>query len=138
MIVDRSSDDVGFFQFGPKIVCYGRSQSGVAANLVGAGHYDASKAVHQDGPAIRLPFSFAEVIDNLRLEHYRQEVTPGREVFAASEPIRKFYYLIRELIPAKARRHLQRIYFHDWHKLPFPSWPVDFTVDDLHEEFLRF
>jgi hypothetical protein len=136
-IVDRTSDDVGFFQFGPKIVCYGRSQSGVAANLVGARHYDASKAIHRDGPAIRLPFSFAEVIDNLRLEHYRQEVIPGREVFAASEPIRKFYYLIRELLPAKARRQLQRIYFQDWHKLPFPSWPVDFTVDDLHEEFLR-
>ena len=136
-IIDRTSDDVGFFQFGPKIICYGRSQSGVAANLAGAGHYDASKDVHRDGPTIRLPFSFAEVIDNLRLEHYRQEVIPGREEFAASEPIRKFYYLIRELLPAKARRQLQRIYFQDWHKLRFPSWPVDFTVDNLHEEYLR-
>jgi hypothetical protein len=135
--LDRTSDDVGFFQFGPKIVCYGRSQSGVAADLAGAGHYDASKAVHRDGPTIRLPFSFAEVIDNLRLEHYRQEIIPGREMLAASESIRKLYYLIRELLPAKARRHLQRIYFQDWRELPFPSWPVDFTVDDLHEGFLR-
>jgi hypothetical protein len=135
--VDRTSDDVGFFKFGPKNICYGRSQSGVAADLAEAGHHDASKAVHRDGRTIRLPFSFAEVIDNLRLEHYRQETSPGREVFAASEPIRRFYYLIRELLPAKARRQLQKIYFQDWDKLPFPSWPVDFTVDNLHEEFLR-
>jgi hypothetical protein len=135
--IDRSSDDVGFFQFGPKNVCYGRSQSGVARSLAGATHYDAAKTVHRDEGRIRLPFSFAEVIDNLRLEHYQQDLIPGREVFAASEPIRKFYYLIRESLPAKARRRLQRIYFQDWEKLPFPSWPVDFTVDNLHEEFLR-
>jgi hypothetical protein len=136
-IVDRTSDDVGFFKFGSKNICYGRSRSGVAANLAEAGRYDASKAVHRNGRTIRLPFSFDEVIDNLRLEHYRQEAIPGREVFAASEPIRKFYYLIRESLPAKARRQLQKIYFQDWDKLPFPAWPVDFTVDNLHEEFLR-
>src|SRR5262249_19995515 len=28
-------------------------------------------------------------------------------------------------------------YFRDWEELPFPSWPLDFTVDNLHEEFLR-
>jgi hypothetical protein len=136
-IVDRTSDDVGFFKFGSKNICYGRSQSGVAAKLADAGRYDASKAVHRNGRTIRLPFSFAEVIDNLRLEHYRQEGIPRREVFAASEPIRKFYYLIRESLPATARRQLQKIYFQDWDKLPFPAWPVDFTVDNLHEEFLR-
>jgi hypothetical protein len=136
-IVDRTSDDVGFFKFGSKNICYGRSQSGVAANIAEAGRYDASKAVQHNGRTIRLPFSFDEVIDNLRLEHYRQGTTPGREVFAASEPIRKFYYLIRECLPATARRQLQKIYFQDWDKLPFPAWPVDFTVDNLHEEFLR-
>jgi len=34
-IVDARRTMWAFFQFGPKIVCYGRSQSGVAANLVG-------------------------------------------------------------------------------------------------------
>jgi len=68
--IDRTSDDVGFFQFGPEIICYGRNQSGVTTDLAGAGHYHASKAVHHDGPTIQLPFSFAEVIDSLRLEHY--------------------------------------------------------------------
>ncbi len=35
------------------------------------------------------------------------------------------------------RRYLQRSYFNGWRKLPFPKWPVDFTVDNLHEEYLR-
>src|SRR5262249_10164215 len=113
------------------------NQSGVSANLAGAAHYDASRAISLDGSTVRLPFSFSEVIDNLRLERYRNGMSPGREVFASSEPIRKFYYFIRGLLPARARRQLQKIYFHDWEKLPFPSWPVDFTVDNLHEEFLR-
>jgi hypothetical protein len=32
---------------------------------------------------------------------------------------------------------LQRVYFSDWKELPFPAWPVDFTVDNLHEELLK-
>jgi hypothetical protein len=135
--VDRTSDDVGFFQFGPEIICFGRSQSGVAASLAGACQFDAAGAIRRNGSDVQLPFSFAEVIDNLRLEHYRRKVVPGREVLAASEPIRKFYYSIRELLPVKMRRQLQKIYFRDWENLAFPSWPVDFTVDDLHEAFLR-
>ncbi|MFZ0883833.1 MAG: polysaccharide deacetylase family protein [Candidatus Acidiferrales bacterium] len=62
---------------------------------------------------------------------------PSAETFAASEPVRKIYYLFREFLPVSLRRHLQRAYFRDWKELPFPAWPVDFTVDTLHEEFLR-
>jgi hypothetical protein len=35
------------------------------------------------------------------------------------------------------RRNFQEAYFRDWKELPFPAWPVDFTVDTLHEKFLR-
>ena len=35
------------------------------------------------------------------------------------------------------RRKVQRLYFREWQNLTFPHWPVDFTVDNLHEEFLR-
>jgi hypothetical protein len=35
------------------------------------------------------------------------------------------------------RWRLQRMYLSDWRSIRFPSWPVDFTVDILHEEHLR-
>ncbi|MGB6198125.1 MAG: hypothetical protein WBF35_01125 [Candidatus Acidiferrales bacterium] len=62
---------------------------------------------------------------------------PGNEVFAASEPIRKLYYLFRDALPASIRHQLQKAYFRDWRKLPFPAWPVDSTVDSVHEKVLR-
>ena len=127
----------GFFQFGAKNVCYGRCQSGVAVEVTGSWEFDAAKYIRSDGNAIQLPFDMTEVIENLRLERYRKKLTRGMELFAASEPIRKLYYFIREGLPDSARRQLQRTYFRDWKELPFPAWPVDFTVDNLHEEFLR-
>ena len=131
------SSDIGFFQFGEKSICYGRCQSGVAAAVAGSGAFDASKSVRRDGSTIQLPFDFTEVVDNLRLERYRQKKFQGMERFAVSEPVRQLYYLIRGCLPVSVRRQLQRAYFLDWKRLSFPAWPVDFTVDTLHEEFLR-
>jgi hypothetical protein len=134
---DSASGDVGFFQFGARNICYGRSSSGTAVDVAGSGEFDALKNVRRDGTTIHLPFDFTEVVENLRLERYRQRIIPGGEKFAASEPVRKFYYLIRECLPISLRRKIQRAYFRNWKELPFPAWPVDFTVDTLHEEFLR-
>jgi hypothetical protein len=134
--VDPASE-VGFFQFGPATICYGRSKCGVAQSLAGASQFDASKAVRRDRGTITLPFSFDEVIDNLRLEHYTQGLVLGGRLFGASTAIRKLYYLFREGLSVKVRRRLQKIYFRDWEDLPFPSWPLDFTVDNLHEGYLR-
>ena len=134
---NSATAETGFFRFGAKNICYGRCQSGVAADVAGSARFDASKAVLRDGTTLQLPFDFSDVIENLRLEHYRQKMVPSREVFAASEPVRKLYYLFREFLPVSVRRHLQRAYFRDWKELRFPAWPVDFTVDTLHEEILR-
>ena len=136
LTVDRASE-VGFFQFGPATVCYGRSRCGVAPSLAGATQFDAAKAVRCDRGALSLPFSFDEVIDNLRLERYRNGMALGKELFGVSTAIRKLYYLFREGLSVRVRRRLQKIYFRDWEDLPFPSWPMDFTVDNLHEAFLR-
>ena len=133
---DSGSGPVGFFQFGAKNICYGRNRSGVAKDVAGSEGFDAWKDVRRDGATIELPFDFAEVIGNLRLERYRQNMIPKRELFAGTEPIRRLYYLIREFLPVSARRQLQKAYFRDWKNLPFPAWPVDFTVDTLHERFL--
>jgi hypothetical protein len=51
--------------------------------------------------------------------------------------IRESYYSVRELLPVWFRRYLQRAYLRDWQTLEFPHWPVDFTVDSLHEMLLQ-
>ena len=129
--------DTGFFRFGAENICYGRCESGTATNIAGSRQFDASKAVVRDGTTLQVPFSFDEVIENLRRERYTKCTKPEAEALTASEPIRKIYYLLREFLPVSVRRHLQRAYFRDWKELPFPAWPVDFTVDSLHQAFLR-
>lgn len=135
-ISDSASAEAGFFQFSGNI-CFGRSTSGVSADVAGSGQFDASKHVRFDGQSIRLPFEFAEVIENLRMERYRRNMIPLKKTFAASEPVRRLYYLVREWLPVSVRRQLQKVYLRDWKELPFPIWPVDYTVDTLHERFLR-
>ena len=77
------------------------------------------------------------MIENLRRERYRLSLTNGSHRFARNPVVRKAYYGIREFLPVSVRRHFQRSYFKDWRSLPFPRWPVDFTVDHLHQEFLK-
>lgn len=127
----------GFFHFGDEIICYGRCLTGVASNVADSRRFDASRGVNQNSAAPPFPFCFSEVIENLRRERYREKFIPRREIFATSEWIRKFYYLTRDCLPVSVRRQLQKVYFHDWKQLPFPAWPVDVTVDRLHEEALR-
>jgi hypothetical protein len=99
--------------------------------------FNASKDIRCDGRAIQLPFNFTEAVENPRRERYWQETISGRKMFAENTTVHKLYYFMRECLPISFRRHLQRIYLRDWKELPFPTWPVDFTVDTLHEEFLR-
>ena len=130
-------EDIGFFRFGNSNICYGRCRSGVATNAASSRQFDASKDVHCYGTAIQLPFSFTEVVENLRRERYWQKTIAGERTFAENKAVHRLYYFMREYLPVSFRRQLQRVYFRDWEKLPFPAWPVDFTVDTLHEEFLR-
>jgi hypothetical protein len=105
--------------------------------VAGSEAFNALNGVLRDSTTIQIPFDFTEVIENLRLERYRQKSERELELFASNEMVRKFYYLIRKFMPFSVRRQLQRTYFSNWRNLPFPAWPVDFTVDTLHEELLR-
>ena len=134
---DGFEEKIGFFHFGAKYVCYGRSQSGVTPSVGDSGQYDAYKYVHRESGTVQLPFNFCEVVDNLRLERYREGIAHRLEFFAANEAVRRTYYFFRGGLPISLRRHLQKVYFRGWKELPFPSWPVDFTVDALHEELLH-
>ena len=127
----------GFFRFGPEIVCYGQCSSGVAPDLAGARNFNASGAAKVSNGEIYLPFDMSSIIDTLRLEHYVRHLHFGHGRFTQLQAVREAYYSIRENLPVWVRRYLQRAYLRNWRDLPFPHWPVDFTVDDLHEEYLR-
>jgi hypothetical protein len=127
----------GFFRFGADVICYGECSTGVANDIRALSGLDASKAVNVVGSEIRLPFDFSEIVDNLRNERYVGSLHSGLKAITRYALVRDSYYLIRELLPVWFRRHLQRAYFKDWQSLPFPNWPVDFTVDRLHEILLR-
>jgi hypothetical protein len=131
------SGDTGYFRFGREVVCYGQCESGVAASIELSARYDASKSLRVNDQQVSLPFSPAQVIENLRRERYVDNLVPGRERAVTQEWVLQAYYSVRGLLPVAIRRRLQRFYFSDWQSRPFPAWPVDFTVDTLHEQFLR-
>ena len=129
--------EIGYFRFGSNVICYGQSKSGVATKVEDAGLYDALKNIQMDGADIHLPFDLTRIVENLRRERYVPGLTPGREKLITQEWMLKAYYFVRGSLPDPIRRHMQRVYFSDWKIRPFPAWPVDFTVDNLHEEILR-
>jgi peptidoglycan/xylan/chitin deacetylase (PgdA/CDA1 family) len=139
--VVRSFEDrgkaTGFFRFGTDVVCYGECSSGVSPNVQGSADFDALKTLSITDSVIHLPFDISEIVENLRKEHYLKQVGSVQNGFTQGPLLRHAYYFVRELLPVWLRRHLQRAYFKNWQSLPFPRWPVDFTVDSLHEAFLK-
>lgn len=137
LVEPELSGDEGYFRFGPKVLCYGQSEDGVAAQIGSSTNYDAVKGMQISGMQVRLPFSPAQVIENLLRERYVQRLVPGRERLVTREWVLTAYYSVRNVLPVSIRRHLQRVYFSDWRNRPFPAWPVDFTVDTICEELLK-
>jgi len=86
---------------------------------------------------MKLPYDPARVIENLRHERYEKNLGWRRKLVSQQWPFQAYYFL-RSGLPASIRRSIQRTYFSDWKVRPFPAWPVDFTVDTLHEELLKF
>ncbi len=134
--VPSLSGDAGFFQFGSKATCYGQSASGVSRHVENSCSYDAVRSTHIIGPSIRLSFDPTRVIENLRREVYVDSLTPDRERILTQEWILKAYYGIRGALPVAIRQYVQRAYFSDWSQRPFPAWPVDVSVDRVHEQLL--
>src|SRR6266481_3110710 len=126
----------GFFRFGSNLVCYGQSAGGASYDFRASSDYEASNSVQVTDSGIYLPFEFSAVIENLRRERYVKQLY-GDKAIAKNWLVWKAYYAVREILPVGIRRPLQKAYFKDWEQLPFPSWPVDFTADFLHEELLK-
>jgi hypothetical protein len=51
--------------------------------------------------------------------------------------IKDIYYRLRPLMPVSFRKHLQGIYLRNWEGIAFPNWPLDRSVDILHERLLH-
>lgn len=133
----QPSGETGFFRFGATTICYGQCTSGVSATLENAGLYDAFKSVHVGERKVHLPFDFAQVVENLREERYVNRLLAKRSRIVNHALVRKAYYAVRELMPVRIRKHLQKAYLGGWRDLQFPNWPLDCTVDTIHEQLLR-
>jgi hypothetical protein len=133
----KPSGETGFFQFGSGTHCYGQCASGVSREIGKSGCYDAFKNIHNGASGIHLPFDPVSVIENLRRERYERSLAPNFEKLVSQEWMLVAYYSLRNILPVALRRKMQRIYLSGWQNRPFPAWPVDFTVDTLHEKLLR-
>jgi hypothetical protein len=124
----------GYFRFGQDTICYGQLSSGNTAPSPTANLHDALDDIEFDELGVGLRFDAGVLVENLRHErytaHFRQE---GRGV---NEILRKAYYLIRPLLGVSARRQIQKIRGRGWREIRFPAWPVDTTLERVHQKLL--
>ena len=137
LVSQNEAGESGFFRFGSAAICYGRCGTIPTEKTACAPLHDASNDVRMGGCQVLFPFDPFEVIENLRKERYVPALSSQRNGVAHHAFVRQVYYAVREFLPILVRRQLQRIYLGDWRQLPLPHWPVDFTVETLHEDFLR-
>jgi hypothetical protein len=124
----------GYFRFGSDAICYGRAKRGFCTNRADAELYDVARDVGITDSRVCLPFAPQEIIENLLHERYTAHF---REEGSLSDAVtRKLYYLLRPHLGLRLRTHLQRIHLRNRDKIPFPAWPVDFTVDRLQQRLL--
>lgn len=135
-IAEGQSADSGFFQFGPGAVCFGQCSAAQPAASAAGPLPDLLPHAGIDSATVQLPFDPVQVVGNLRHERYVGPAAPGRAANRMSRLIRKLYYIARPLMPVSVRKHLQRRYLSGWQTIPFPTWPVDCSVDTLHERLL--
>jgi hypothetical protein len=85
---------------------------------------------------LRVPFNPSDIVDNLRRERYVSPSDGLARTLGLTAAVRKAYYLARPFLPVPVRKHLQKISLRNWGNVPFPSWPVDATVERIFEELM--
>jgi hypothetical protein len=129
------SRHLGHFRFGPDAICFGSTSKGaVHPSPDGRLHDTLNDAVVERG-AVGLSFDPDQVVNNLRLERYCG--SSGRHSFLSGGLANKLYYFARPILGVGVRRYLQKLRLADWRSIPFPRWPVDRTVEQVHETMLR-
>jgi hypothetical protein len=130
------SPDEGYFTFRGAI-CYGRRRGAPLSRSVTPNLPDVSRDVEVAEGRIRLPFNLSEIVTNLREERYHQTSQSVVTTVTAAGASRSIYYFLRPILPIPVRKHLQRIRLSGWDKIPFPRWPVDFTVETLMQSAME-
>jgi hypothetical protein len=125
------SSDVGYFQFGPDAICYGRSSSGVRQLRAGCSLHDVLQDTAMEGGKLRLPFEPDEIIGNLLLERY-----PSSRLGGFERVLKRIYYWVRPLTSGSLRSEIQKFHARKWGRLLHPHWPVDTTVENICERLL--
>lgn len=119
-----SSEHLGRLRFGPEAVRHVPTRKDrVSFPLNGERH------------ELHLPLDPDEVVDNLRRERYRNG--SGNHSFLSGTLASRLYYYVRPLLGVSIRRHLQKLRLADWRSISFPRWPVDQTVEQVHQAMLR-
>ncbi|MGH9343845.1 MAG: hypothetical protein ACRD19_08810 [Terriglobia bacterium] len=125
----------GYFRLGHDTTCYGRLSSGATGKSPdGSLRYDALEQIEVGMNGVKLPFDSSEVIENLRRERYSSHFREEGRIF--NDLLRKAYYCLRPLLGVSARRHLQKVRLRGWQEISFPAWPVDTTVERIHQKLL--
>jgi hypothetical protein len=130
------SSETGFFQFGRGIICYGNCSVSVPSQDVASVCPDISDGVRFEHGRLDLPFDFTQIVDNLRDERYMSRLRFWQAGAPSGRVTKSVYYFLRPFLPVSVRKYIQRAHFRGWEKIPFPHWPVDFTVDSLMEAVL--
>lgn len=124
----------GYFCFGPETLCFG-------ACAIAQANPDPNGPFPDLEPAIRVnarigfPFDPSDAIENLRKERYWQSAV-GFADPASKSLVREIYYRLRPHLSVAIRKRLQRLYLRSWKQITFPAWPVDTTVERVHEKLL--
>jgi hypothetical protein len=129
-----STEHPGYFRLGPDTICYGRLSSGNTSRRPGGDLSDSLQQVRMEEQGIQIPFEAGDVVENLRRERYTAHFRQDGRLF--NELLRKAYYLIRPLMGVPVRRHLQKMRLRGWDAINFPDWPVDATVERVHQKLL--
>ena len=88
--------------------------------------------VASEESAVQLLRRAEETIQDLRYERYLSN-SDNNILWSR---IADIYYFFRPILPTAIRKYIQRVYLSGWKKLTVPQWPLDTTVDDLHEQLL--
>src|SRR5207245_2256250 len=97
--------------------------------------HDALKDAVADHGTVRLSFDVDQVVNNLRFERYHGN--PRKRSVLSSRLATSLYYMARPLLGVSVRRHLQKLRLAGWLSIAFPHWPVDRSVEEIHETLLR-
>ena len=121
----------GYFKFGPRATCYGRTSNGVPKPHPSPELHDAFPVVSVEDAQVVLPLDPDEVIENLRRERY-----PSGQFSRSEKALKEIYYWLRPLISRSLRGRIQKLRAANWQQTQFPQWPVDTTVESLCESLL--